>query len=305
MELIDFFFVIGILVLVRALYIFYQWAISYIGGPINIKQEFHTDWAVITGANSGLGRALANRLADQGVNVIGTGRRLDALEAVKKEVEAKGAQFIPVQTDHHDPNSIKTLMDAVGDRDVGVCIINAGYGIYGPVSEAKDDDVASFISIMCTQYALLAREFIARNKNRPHKSVIYMTASLAADSLAPLGSLYCAVKAYVSRLSKHLAVEVAGTKIVVTAMHPGFFGSGFFDRLPPFIYKMVSGKLIFPDCQDVADGVMRTLGKSHRVDYTATSPLVRVMCWAAGEPVNYWVSRLLLKIIPRSDKKND
>ena len=299
------FYYIGILVLIRALYILYQWAISYIGDAVNIKETFHTDWAVVTGANSGLGRAIANRLAAQGVNVIGTGRRLDALEAVKKEIEEKGAQFIPVQTDHHDPASVKAVMDVVGDRDVGVCIINAGYGIYGPVADVKDDETAAFINIMCTQYALLAREFIAKNRDRKEKSVIYMTASLAADSLAPLGSLYCAVKAYVSRLTKHLAMETAGTNIVLTAMHPGFFGSGFFDRLPPFIYKLVSGKYILPDCQDVADGVMRTLGKSDRVDYTASSCGVRAFCWAAGELPNFYISRLLLKLIPKTDKKND
>ena len=172
-----------------------------------------------------------------------------------------------------------------------------------PLAQAHDP--ASGIGLDVLQYALLAREFIAKNRDRKEKSVIYMTASLAADSLAPLGSLYCAVKAYVSRLTKHLAMETAGTNIVLTAMHPGFFGSGFFDRLPPFIYKLVSGKLILPDCQDVADGVMRTLGKSDRVDYTASSCGVRAFCWAAGELPNFYISRLLLKLIPKTDKKND
>lgn len=306
MDLKDFFFYIGIFVLIRAAYLFYQWIICYFGADVNVKEEFHTNWAVITGANSGLGKSLAIRLAKQGVNVIGTGRRLELLEAVKKECEAFGTEFVCVQADHSDPESVTKVMDACGDKDIGLCVINAGRGIFCHVKNMKDDEISKFIHLMCTQYSLLAKEFIGRNKDRKEKSCIYMTASLAADSLAPAGSLYCSVKSYVSRMAKHLAMETAGTNIAVTAMHPGFFGgSGFFNGLPKWMEVVFTMKGLFPVGEDVANAVMKTFGKCDRVDFAANSLWTRCFCWALGEFPQYIASRFFMKIFSSKKPKTE
>jgi short-subunit dehydrogenase len=260
---------------------------------VDIKSTFSTKWALITGASAGLGHHISVRLASQGINVIGVGRNTAGLDSTKSAVVSKGAEFVPVVADLYRPDSIGTIMGAVGDRDIGVLVLNAGLGIVGPVSDVTDAFVTDFFFLMMTSYALLAREFLARGR-RP--AVIQMTASLAGESTGPWATLYCGVKAYVSRLAKHLAIE-CGPDVKVTAMHPGMFRQskffrddmaavqGFADRLP-----------LVPTADEVADGVERTIGRADLVWHAWHNPLAVSFQWMVVEPGMVLTAKAILAV---------
>jgi short-subunit dehydrogenase len=285
---------IGFVVLLRALFNWYHWLISYIGPAVDCRREFQTDWALVIGANAGLGRHLALRLAAQGLNVIGTGRDVPRLQAVKSECEAHGVSFIPVVADLYDPNTVSAIVSACEDRDIGVVLINAGNGISGPISDLEDGFIAQYMQLMATSYAMLMRAFFERNRNRAAKSVIYVTSSLAGTVVGPMSTLYFSSKAYVSRLAKHVAIETAGTNVQITAMHPGFFGDSlFFTKLPSHVegfFKKLN--FLITGSQTVANGVMRTIGKTDRAFVTPDSFLFPALMWMIGEwPQLYFTRR--------------
>ncbi|OHT13575.1 oxidoreductase, short chain dehydrogenase/reductase family protein [Tritrichomonas foetus] len=299
-QLMDFFetlfFWIGILCISHGLFVFYRWIISYIGTPINFKKEYQTEWALITGANSGLGNHLALSLADQGINIIGTGRNLESLETAKQNVEKKGVQFIPVQADFSDSKGVETVIQAIKDKDVGIAMLNAGFGIFGPVESLENEAIHNFVTSMCTSYTQLSKFFISKNSHRKEKSLLFLTASLAAQTYGPLATMYCSVKSYKSALAKHLSHEVRNTNIQVSAIHPGFFSkSRFFSQLPPFLGKMFTIENIYPTSEEVCQCVLKAAGKTTIIDCSANSLFIRTVCWISGEFMTNLTSKLLAR----------
>lgn len=304
----NFLLFLGFFFIIRAIFLLYRFIICYINSlRVNVREKYNAEWAAITGASSGLGKNLAVMLAEQKVNIIGSARDLSRLEDVKAECESKGVLFISVVADFSDNKAVDDFMEACGDKNIGAVFINAGLGIYGSITNTSDDKIVPFVNLMCTQYALLSREFMARFKNRKDKSLIYMTASLAADSIGPLGALYCSVKAYVSRLGKQLSLECAGTNIDVTAMHPGFFGgSRFFDILPPQMSKLFSNPKFYPLATDTSNAVLNSIGRTSLADFGASSVLVRVFCWFVTEfPQYLFCSRAIKIAMSKSSAKED
>jgi short-subunit dehydrogenase len=248
---------------------------------------------LVTGASAGLGHHISVRLASQGINVIGVGRNTAGLDSTKSAVMSKGAEFVPVVADLYRPDSITTIMATLGDRDVGVLVLNAGLGAVCRLSEVTDASIADFFFLMMTSYALLAREFLARGR-RP--AVIQMTASLAAESTAPWATLYCGVKAYVSRLAKHLAIE-CGPDVNVTAMHPGVFRqSKFFRDKMAAVQGFADRLALVPTAEEVADGVERTMGRTDLVWHSWHNPLTVSFQWMVGEPGMALVAKAMVAV---------
>jgi short-subunit dehydrogenase len=293
----------GALVIFRSFFHIYQWLISYVGSCVDVKARFETDWALVIGSNSGLGRSLAHSLAAQGVNVIGTGRDLSRLKSVQRECESKNVEFIPVTADLYDPAATQVIAESCGSRDIGVVMINAGAGLFGPISEQDDAEVIAFFQLMANSYATLGRELVARSRERGGKrTVVYFTASLGAKTVAPMSALYFAVKAYVSALAKALAVELTGTNVRITAMHPGcFFGESRFIRLFPEKVQRLVGRVerLIASSRSVAACVMRNLGRADAVDCTIDSLALRALEWAVGELPLYFLGRALFWAIKR------
>jgi short-subunit dehydrogenase len=190
---------------------------------VNLRRIYDTNWALITGANSGLGRHLSHLIAAQGLNIIGVGLEADQLESTKQECESHNIEFIPVATDLSDLESIPKVLSVCDGRDIGVVFLNAGYGPFGRVAQMSDSKIQSYLNLMCTSYAILCREFLCRHFLRKRPSLIYITASLAADYTVPLQALYCAAKSYLSRFGAGVACECAGSNAGITVLHPGCF----------------------------------------------------------------------------------
>jgi short-subunit dehydrogenase len=288
MSFTSFLIAIGCVCIFRSLFLFYRWIIGYVAPPVDLRSEFKTEWALVTGVASGLGRHLGRLIAEQGVNVIGVDRDTEGLEAARSDIEGLGREFVPVVVDLYRRNFVDSLMDACGDRDIGIVMINAGLGIIGPVGEMTDEYIDNYIFFMTTSYAILARAFAERNRKRAQKSVIYMTASLAGEVHGPRGVLYCAVKAYKSRLLKHLAIETGlDTKIRWTAMSPGFFRmSRFFRTVRPSVQQWADRFRLWPTSLEVAGAIMRCLGRTDLVDLTWQSLCFRVAQWGLIEPLS-------------------
>jgi short-subunit dehydrogenase len=293
-------FWIGVLVLFRASFLLYRLVLPYVCPRVNLRTAYHTEWALITGANSGLGRHLANMISAQGINIIGVGLEADQLASTKSECESRHVQFISVPTDLTDTTSIETIKSACGNRDIGVVLLNAGYGPFALIRDTSDSQIQKYINLMCTSYALLSREFLSRNRSRGHPSLIYFTASLAADYIVPMNGLYCSAKSYLSLLGKTLSLESAHTNMRITVMHPGCFGSSSF--FTSGMQNLID--LLFPGSEKIARAVMASIGRTDHVDCTANSGFFRSLWWIAGELPVYFIGRIVCTIAKRRSKRN-
>lgn len=185
--------------------------------------------ALITGASSGIGTALARIHAEQGGNLVLVARRKDRLAALKAEVEhAHGVSVMILAEDLTDPDAPTRIHAAVADAGVEVdyLINNAGLGARGLFHEMPWDEILPMIQVNATALAALTHaflpDFVARNSGR----VLNVT-STAAEMPGPLQSVYFASKGFAAYLSNALVEELSDTNVTVTNFMPTATASEF------------------------------------------------------------------------------
>ncbi len=178
---------------------------------------------MITGASSGIGRALAVSLARRGAKLGLIARRAEALAEVVGEIEVLGAQAVAQPADVQDSSSLALAVDQLRERlgPIDVMIANAGIGPTKHASELCGEDIAEVININVIGAANSATavmpDMLARG--RGHLVVI---SSLAAYRGLPKSAAYCASKAAVSALFESLRLDLEPSGIDVSIIHPGF-----------------------------------------------------------------------------------
>lgn len=180
--------------------------------------------AVVTGAGRGFGRAIAERLAQEGAAVALLSRSLPQLDEVAQAIRAKGGNAIGVRCDVTDAVSIDHAIAKVGEvlGPVDLLINNAGVpGPFGPVWQVDPDEWwrAQTVHIrapMLFMHAVLPG-MIARDRGR-----IVCVSAKAARIVAPYMSAYCTGKIAQNRLVAEAAAELSDSKVAVFAIDPGF-----------------------------------------------------------------------------------
>ncbi|HEX9288898.1 MAG TPA: SDR family NAD(P)-dependent oxidoreductase [Anaeromyxobacteraceae bacterium] len=177
--------------------------------------------AVVTGASSGIGAALARALARRGQPVLAVARRVERLEALAAESSTLAAAIHPLALDLATGGAAEKVL-AAADRLGGASwlVNNAGFGAYGTFAAQDPARLATMVRLNCEALVLLNRAFIP-DLLAVDRGVILNVASAAAFQPTPFMALYGATKALVLAFSEALGEELAHTRITVTAFCPG------------------------------------------------------------------------------------
>jgi hypothetical protein len=224
-------------------------------------QDFQGKWALVTGASSGIGAALARELAGFGAKLILTARRRDRLEALGAELAAKGTEVRIVTADLNDPAAPQQLYDATEGAGLSVDILvnNAGLGQYSAFYQSPVEQELSQVRVNCEAVVRLSRLFVPRMVER-RRGWVLILASTASFQPVPYITTYAATKAFDRFFALGLAAEVARFGIKVTALCPGSTESEFFDVAHAEIFK-AGGMQPAPD---VARLAMAALARGQR-----------------------------------------
>ena len=186
--------------------------------------------ALITGASSGIGAAIAREYARRGKPLILTARREDRLLARADEL-GTAVPCTVLAADLSDPGVPQAIFEQVQELGlfVDTLVNNAGYGVTGHYLGKPWTTHADFIQVMMTAPCELAHRFLPAMQERRHGRILNV-ASLAGLVPGSAGhTLYGASKAFLIRFSQSLAMENADKGVHVTALCPGFTYSEFHD----------------------------------------------------------------------------
>ncbi|OII07001.1 NAD(P)-dependent dehydrogenase (short-subunit alcohol dehydrogenase family) [Curtobacterium flaccumfaciens] len=173
--------------------------------------------ALVSGGTSGIGLAVVRRFVAEGAHVFVTGRRQQALDALREEF---GDHVTPVQADATEPAGIETVFRAVAARGAGLDAVhvNAGIGEFKPLAEvtAEDIDETFGTNVRATTLTVQgALPFLGKG------SAIVVTGSSSASGTEPAFGLYGASKAAVATLTRTWAAELAPRGIRINTVVPG------------------------------------------------------------------------------------
>jgi short-subunit dehydrogenase len=188
--------------------------------------------ALVTGASSGIGSALAELFAADGDDVVLVARRERRLREVAETIEREFAVTATVLP--HDlatPDGPRELYEEVRSRDIAVhtLVNNAGFGNYGRFDETDLDVETTMIALNVTTVTQLSKLFLEPMIERGDGALLN-TASMAGMAPTPRQAVYSSTKAYVLSFSEALAHEFEPAGITVTALCPGPVATEFFDR---------------------------------------------------------------------------
>ena len=180
--------------------------------------------AVVIGATSGIGRAIALGLADAGADVVPTGRRAKLAQEAARDIEARGRRSLAIAADVQNADSIQELADTVIEKfgKVDILVNAAGRTVRRPTLEVSDAEWNEIMDTNLTGMLRACRVFGRHMIERRYGRIINIGSLTSVVSLFEVAA-YGASKAGVAALTKSLAIEWAPHGVCVNAILPGVF----------------------------------------------------------------------------------
>jgi NAD(P)-dependent dehydrogenase (short-subunit alcohol dehydrogenase family) len=187
---------------------------------------FNGRTALITGANRGLGKAMALSLAEAGVRVALVARDLDQLNAVAGQARGLGVQAEVFSTDITDESQVRRLEQDVLAKfgPVDILINNAGIAVRKFCVDLTLSDWMSVLNTNLTSAFLMCRSFVPHMKGRGYGRIINI-GSIMAHISVPMRCAYSSSKAGLLGFTRALALELAADSITVVSISPGPFAT--------------------------------------------------------------------------------
>lgn len=193
-------------------------------------RERYGPWAIVTGASDGIGRSIADQLAQAGLNLLLVARRQAVLDQLATDWRNRySIKTMALAVDLSQPGAVDQVLSAAQALDVGLLVACAGFGTTGRFMDADPTQELNMLAVNCQAVLLLSQQIGQRLAKRGHGGIILMS-SLVAFQGVPLAAHYAATKAYVQVLAEGLHEEMAPLGVDVLASSPGPVHSGFAAR---------------------------------------------------------------------------
>ena len=249
--------------------------------------------ALITGASSGIGAALATQLAnDHGVSVVLAARRRGQLDAVAGGCRSPSEVYV---ADLGRPGSAAQLWREATERGpIDILINNAGFGYFrnfGSIEAARE---AEMLQLNITSLVELSRHFVDHRRGKTDRAYLVNIASIGAYQSVPNMALYASSKAFVRNFTEALHDEWKGTPLSATCICPGGTKTEFHSMAGAGDYSWVANRSMM-----TADEVARLTVRAMLAGKRNVIPglVNKLSCWGVRfvpRSVASWMSRRVL-----------
>lgn len=241
--------------------------------------------ALVTGASSGIGAAIARKLAMEGVIVGLAARRKDRLDALVTEITETGGNAIALPTDVTDLASCKVAANALITQfgRIDILVNNAGLMPLSSVDSLKMDEWQRMVDVNLSG-VLNATGAVLPQMIAQHSGHIFNMSSIAGRKVFAGLAVYCATKAAVAAFSDELRMEI-GPKyaIRVTCIQPGAVKSELYEQITDATYRKqmddLAASMTYLEGEDIADTILFALKSPSRMDVAEVFVLPTEQGW--------------------------
>jgi uncharacterized protein len=195
-----------------------------------VDQADHRGVAVVTGASTGIGRALARQFVSHGFEVLIASDE-PAIQEAADELIAVGGLVTAMQVDLGSPAGVDALHARARDLDgpVTAAALNAGIGVHGRFDETSLEADLALVDLNVRSIVHLTK-LLVRDMVRNGEGKLLITASIAAAAPSPYQATYAASKAFLHSFAEAIGYELRGSGVSVTSLLPGPTDTAFFAR---------------------------------------------------------------------------
>ncbi|EAW12908.1 non-ribosomal peptide synthetase [Aspergillus clavatus NRRL 1] len=191
-------------------------------GSVKAKGPLSGRVAVITGASSGIGAAVATALVREGCHVALAARRMDALESLKKKLTGQGSKILIQRTDVTDRSQVEALVQAAANElgPVDILVSCAGVMYYTMMANVRTDEWERTVDVNCKGLLHCLSSTVPGMLARGSGHIVAISSDAGRKVFPGLG-VYSASKFFVEATLQSLRLETAGMGLRVTAIQPG------------------------------------------------------------------------------------
>jgi len=207
--------------------------------PVDIAKKYNTKWALVTGASSGIGAALTEQLAQQGLNVIlvALGDALLDKQTEKLQKSYPKQQFRKIAVDLTNSQSedktngyMHLIRQGTSDIQVGAVFSNAGFFLFDAFDRIPLEKHIQHMECNMSAAVKLTHHFFSEWKKNKTRGLIVYTVSSAAFFPSPYAVLYGAGKAFLKSFVDSFAIEAAHHNVDVLAFSPQYTRTNLYDK---------------------------------------------------------------------------
>jgi len=213
----------------------------------NLRQRYG-EWALVTGASSGIGAEFARALAREKVSVVLTARREDRLNTLASELRDQyKIETRVVAADLAAADGADRLANAVADLAIAILVNNAGFGYAGRFDKLDTERLRAMVRVNCEVPVVLTSRILPGMIKRGRGAVI-VVGSVAGRQPLPLHAVYSATKGFDLLFGEGLWGELRGTGVDAIVLEPGATATEF---------QQVAGESVGPNHGEPAQNVVR------------------------------------------------
>ncbi len=194
-------------------------------------KQLANQWALVTGASSGLGAEFARQLASRGMHLVLVARRRELMEELATELLTQhGTHCLVMVSDLSEPGEPRRILSDLAAKGIAIELLvnNAGFGIVGEADATDVDRVLNMVRLNVSATVDLTHRLLPDMLARGHGAILNVSSLSAFQPVAYMGA-YAASKAFVLHFSESLHCELKERGITVTAVCPGVTRTAFFD----------------------------------------------------------------------------
>jgi short-subunit dehydrogenase len=229
---------------------------------MNDFQTKYGPWALVTGANAGIGKAIAHELAARKLNIVAVARRRHLLEALKEELEKQyGVRVYPLAIDLTEPEVVEKLGRATENKVIGLIVPAAGMADAGEFTTTAPERNTAMARLNMIAPMQLVQLFANKMVKRRRGGVLFVSSLFGYQGI-PYMANYAATKAYILAFGEALYVELGKHGVDVSVLSPGLTDTDMPANLPLDFSKL---PMFYQSPQEVAKTGIKALGRKPTV----------------------------------------
>jgi len=267
----------------------------------NLKLKYNAKWALVTGASSGIGRAISEKLAKQGINIVLVALDDPLLADVYKTLSKQypSLEFRAIGVDLTKDTYMDPIKQATQDLDISLLFNNAGFVTIGFFSDLTLQRQLGNIECNMLAGVKLTHHFLNQMLAKKLKGAIVFTSSPAGQMVTPFSVVYGATKSFVTAFATNLAPEIYWQGIDVQVLHPSPVDTNFYkvdtasksQNLVLFWKTAVSPQII-------ADTMFATVGRFGVVREQGYFVMLKVLMHLIDSHFLAWIATYASRLAP-------